>query len=119
MTALVRPDWSLLAVQSFDACPPGRECPHCKAGRPAAADEAGEPFERDAVDSEIDQALRFALPPVYHTPRFMDLTTPKLWICNACWDDDGNMSQWPCEVACAHGKYLERAMHLSELVRTA
>ncbi len=119
MTAkLARVDWSLQAVQEWDACPPGRECPHCKAGRPAAPAEVDHPTVIGAVFSEIDQALRFALPPAFHIPRFMDLTSPKLWICAACWDDDGNLSGWPCQVAEAHGKYVDRAMHLSELTRT-
>lgn len=112
-------DWSLLPVQDYHACPPGRECAHCKAGRPAAPAEIGHPTLLDAVFTEIDAELRFALPPAFHIPRFMDLTTPKLWICAACWDDDGNLSQWPCGVASAHGTYVERAMHLSELARTA
>lgn len=113
-------DWSLLAVQNHHACPPDQQCPHCKAGRPSAPAEAGiHPAEADSVTSEIDEAMRFALPPAFHIPRFMDLLTPKLWVCAACWDNDGNLSMWPCAVAVAHGQYVDRAMHLSEQVRTA
>lgn len=120
MTRLVpRVDWSLLPVQVYHACPSDRACAHCKAGRLPAPVEAGVPGELDAVCSEIDQALRFALPPAFHRPRFMDLLTPKLWVCSACWEDDGNLTAWPCQVATAHGNYIERSMHLAEIVRTA
>lgn len=113
---LARVDWSLEAVQSYDACPAGRQCPHCAAGLPAAPDEAGDPRDVDSIGPEVDQALRFALPPAFHLPRYMDLTTPKVWICAVCWDDDGNLSQWPCHVAEAHGNYVHRAMYLPRTV---
>ena len=116
---LAQVDWSLLPVQQYHACAPDRECPHCKAGRPAAPAEAGEPTQEDAVTSEIDQAMRYALPPAFHIPRFLDLIRPALWVCAACWDDDGDLTSWPCTVASAHGRYVDRAMHLSEQTRTA
>ncbi len=97
------------AVESFEACRGGDQCPHCKAGRPAVPVEVGDP--RDGGDSlwELDDAVRWALPPAYHRPVWLDTCTPKGWFCACCWDES-QLSQWPCVVAARHGDYLGRSL---------
>lgn len=57
------------------------------------------------IDStwELTEEERIALPAEYHQPVWMDLTTPKSWICSQCWGD-GWQSEWPCKVAAENGK---------------
>ena len=57
---------------------------------------------------ELTDEARAALPAEYHQPVWMDLTTPKSWICAQCWGD-GWTEAWPCEVAEKDGKAVARA----------
>lgn len=57
---------------------------------------------------ELTEEQRVALPAEYHQPVWMDLSTPKGWICAQCWGD-GWCSDWPCAVAATGGKAVARA----------
>jgi len=116
MNRLVLKDPQVGPVEAFDECHSPDQCAHCKAGRPSAPIEAGDPREPDA-HGELDDAMRWALPPAYHRPVFMDTCTPKGWFCACCWED-GLITPWPCQVATAHGNYLTRSMKFElELAR--
>ena len=103
----VRLDPGFGPVESFEQCPPGSECAHCKAGRPAAPGDLDPRRLYDGV-WELDEDVRQALPPAFHRPEFIDTCTPKTWVCNCCWSD-GVVTSWPCEVAQAHGTYVHRS----------
>ena len=57
---------------------------------------------------ELTAEERAALPAAYHQPVWMDLTTPRSWICAQCWGD-GWTSAWPCAVAAQDGKAVALA----------
>lgn len=116
MTKMVLKDPQVGPVERFDECRGDKPCAHCKAGRPAVPVEAGDPREPEAL-YELDDAVRWALPPAYHRPVWMDICTPAGWFCACCWDA-GQVTQWPCHVATAHGGYLARAFRFElELAR--
>lgn len=106
-----------LAVWSFDACTGDRPCPHCAAGRPEAPDELPDPADTDSA-WELDDAIRYALPPAYHRPRYLDTCTPKIWVCAVCWDES-QVSSWPCHVADRHGAYVQRSLDAERRILAA
>ena len=57
---------------------------------------------------ELDEAERVTLSAEYHQPVWMDLTTPKTWICAQCWGD-GWTTAWPCKAAERGGKAVALA----------
>lgn len=57
---------------------------------------------------ELTEAERIALPAEYHQPVWMDLMTPKSWICAQCWGED-TLTSWPCEIASKDGKAIALA----------
>lgn len=95
---------SLLAV--YQPCTTNL-CPHCAAGCPVPPPEVAD----GSVDGlwELDADVRQTLPPQFHQPFFDGLGTPNAWLCTACWDE-GQTTQWPCHVACAHGADVARAI---------
>lgn len=105
-------DYAFGAVQTYDRCPEGDQCAHCKADRPAIPVDAGGPRELSGGVWELDEALRQAMPPSYHRPEWHDTGRPAGWFCACCWTDDGVVQQWPCDVALRHGNYVARAMRL-------
>lgn len=108
------------AVWSFNACKLGNECPHCAAGRPEAPETAGNPADRSSGTWEIELSeQRFALPPTYHRPVYLETLRPPGWFCAACWDES-QLTQWPCMVADRHALYVSRAIseEREESVRT-
>lgn len=99
------------AVESFDACESGDECPHCAAGRPEAPEAAGDPADLSSSTWEVEtDAQRFALPPTYHRAVYLDTLSPPGWFCAACWGDSV-LTGWPCVVATRHASYISRAIH--------
>ncbi|MFC8447592.1 hypothetical protein [Kitasatospora sp. NPDC057223] len=57
----------------------------------------------DAPDLEdMTDDERTALPARFHTPAFVESSTPKAWLCAVCWGD-GWATSWPCETATAQG----------------
>ncbi|MFE2967537.1 hypothetical protein ACFXKC_28465 [Streptomyces sp. NPDC059340] len=54
-----------------------------------------------------------ALPPRFHTPAFMESSSPKLWVCAVCWGD-GWSTQWPCATAVKHGLRVFTPEHEAE-----
>jgi hypothetical protein len=98
------------AVEPFDACKPGDECPHCAAGRPEAPESAGVPAELSSSTWEVEtDEQRYALPPTYHRPVYIDTLRPPGWFCAACWGDSV-LTGWPCVVATRHAAYVSRAI---------
>lgn len=108
MTQPVFDDLHVGAVQPWDACRPDDPCPHCKADRPAAPIEVGDPRDLTCGNWELDDVLRQALPPAFHRPVWIDTCTPKGWFCACCWDE-AEVTQWPCAVAYRHGNYVSRS----------
>lgn len=70
-------------------------------------------FDGVEVDdiTELTYEQRLALPARFHLPVFMDLTTPTMWICKVCWDDD-LYTAWPCAPAQHGGVEVARAAGL-------
>jgi hypothetical protein len=68
----------------------------------------------DDVDiNEMTFEERRALPARYHRPYYMDLGTPSVWTCTACWDAEEAIAySWPCEVAQRDGRDVARALGL-------
>ncbi len=98
------------AVQGWDACKPDDQCTHCAAGRPEAPVSADDPADTASSCVEVEtDAQRYALPPTYHRPHWIDVLSPPGWFCAACWDES-QLTHWPCLVAIRHGGYLSRAM---------
>jgi hypothetical protein len=58
------------------------------------------PDLEDLADMTDDE--RTALPARFHTPAFVESSTPKAWLCAVCWGD-GWVTSWPCETATAQG----------------
>lgn len=105
-------DYAFGAVQSYDQCRGDKQCAHCAAGRPSAPVEAGDPRTLSSAVWELDEELRLALPPAFHRPNWLDTLSTPGWFCACCWTDDGTITQWPCQVVTAHGRYVARAMRL-------
>jgi hypothetical protein len=60
---------------------------------------------------ELSAADRRKLPASWHRPYFMGLTTPKFWMCTACWSAS-EYTGWPCETATKGGEELSEALGL-------
>lgn len=104
------PDQKPQAVDLFDACKPGDECQHCAAGRPEAPESAGIPADLSSSTWEVEtDEQRYALPPTYHRPVYIDTLRPPGWFCAACWGDSV-LTGWPCVVATRHATYISRAI---------
>lgn len=61
--------------------------------------------------TDMTMAEKAALPARFHTPRFVDTCTPKMWICAVCWDD-GTITQWPCAAAVKSGGEVFTPEHM-------
>lgn len=95
-------------VSIWDACNDPNPCAHCKAGRPAAPEDAGQPTE-ETPGIEMEDEHRAALPPTFHRPHFESTGKPSMWLCGVCWTGNGLVTLWPCPVAARHGNYLAQA----------
>jgi hypothetical protein len=74
-----------------------------------AALQASRPLPADYGSTwELTEEERSALPPEYHQPVWMDLSTPGYWMCSQCWGE-GTSTTWPCEVAGREGKTVAKA----------
>jgi hypothetical protein len=65
---------------------------------------------------EMTEAERKALRPRFHTPSFVQDSTPKAWVCAVCWGD-GWVTAWPCEVALEFGHLVFTPEHQAETIR--
>lgn len=83
----------------------GNICPGCPC--PLVAPVTHPPLPPDLLELTYEQ--RQALPAKFHQPHWMGLTQPRTWICAVCWDDDGTVHGWPCDVANAGDNGLEIA----------
>ncbi|MFE9127049.1 hypothetical protein ACFYOF_16790 [Streptomyces sp. NPDC007148] len=61
---------------------------------------------------EMTEEQRAALPPRFHTPVFMDSSTPTMWVCAVCWGESWT-TQWPCAAACQNGTRVFTSEHLA------